>query len=145
MLRATARVHLPCDGRRLGTILESLTDATEEVKELRLPPRRPLQRTLAGLVERLRIPPPVASVGQAPGRAAPATRWPRPRVRRTRRPLLDNGLGGLDPEGGYRIRLRGSSLPPAPWANVVASPDGGLLVSEREPASPGRAAASSTA
>ncbi|MGZ6035469.1 MAG: glucoamylase family protein, partial [Myxococcaceae bacterium] len=27
MLRATARVHLPCDGRRLGSILESLTDA----------------------------------------------------------------------------------------------------------------------
>ena len=45
--------------------------------------------------------------------------------------LLDNGLGGLDGEGGYRIRLRGSALPPAPWANVVASPEGGFLVSER--------------
>ncbi len=132
MLRATARVHLSCDGRRLGAILESLTDATEEVKEVRLPPRRPLQRTLAGLVERLRIPPPVASVGQAPGRAVPEDAVAAPEDAPAPAPLLlDNGLGGLDAEGGYRIRLRGSSLPPAPWANVVASPEGGFLVSER--------------
>ena len=132
MLRATARVHLPCDGRRLGAILESLTDATEELKEVRPPPRRPLQRTLAGLVERLRIPPPVASVGRVPGRAGPVDLAaagegaPAPMAL-----LLDNGLGGLDAGGGYQIRLRGSALPPAPWTNVVASPEGGFLISER--------------
>ena len=132
MLRATARVHLPCDGRRLGPILESLTDATEEVKEIRLPPRRPLQRTLAGLVERLRIPPPVASVGQMPGRAGPVDLATAGEDVPAHTPLLlDNGLGGLDAEGGYRIRLRGSALPPAPWGNLVASPEGGFLVSER--------------
>ena len=132
MLRATARVHLPCDGRRLGAILESLTDATEEVKEVRLPPRRPLQRTFAGLVERLRIPPPVASVGQMSGRAGPVDTVAASEDAQALPPLLlDNGLGGLDAEGGYRIQLRGSTLPPAPWANVVASPEGGFLVSER--------------
>ena len=115
MLRATARVHLSCDGRRLGAILESLTDATEEVKEVRLPPRRPLQRTLAGLVERLRIPPPVASVGQAPRRAVPEDAVAAPEDAPAPAPLLlDNGLGGLDAEGGYRIRLR--RLIPAPGA-----------------------------
>ncbi|HUM09849.1 MAG TPA: glucoamylase family protein [Myxococcaceae bacterium] len=132
MLRATARVHLPCDGRRLGPILESLTDATEEVKELRPAPRWPLQRTLTGLVERWRVPSPVGRVGPVPEQAAPVQGVSASEAERTPTPLrLDNGLGGLDSEGGYRIRLRGSTLPPAPWANVVANPEGGFLVSER--------------
>ena len=132
MLRATARVHLPCDGRRLGPILESLTDATEEVKELRPAPRWQLQRTITGLVERWRVPTPAASVGPEPEPAAPVQSVSASEAERTPTPLrLDNGLGGLDSEGGYRIRLRGSDLPPAPWANVVANPEGGFLVSER--------------
>ncbi len=132
MLRATARVHLPCDGRRLGSILESLTDATEAVKELRPLPRRPLQRTIAGLVERLRVPAPVASVGQAPERSIVVDRAAASAEAEAATPLLlDNGLGGLDPDGAYRIRLGGTALPPAPWANVVANPEGGFLVSER--------------
>jgi cyclic beta-1,2-glucan glucanotransferase len=132
MLRATARVHLPCDGRRLGAILDSLTDATEEVKELRLPARGPLQRTLAGLVERLRVPPPVASVGQVPERAPPVDTVAVSEPAGAGVPLLmDNGLGGLDPEASYRIRLGAGAIPPAPWTNVVANPHGGFVVSER--------------
>ncbi|HEY1417911.1 MAG TPA: carbohydrate-binding protein, partial [Myxococcaceae bacterium] len=132
MLRATARVHIPCDGRRLGAILESLTDAVEEVKEFRLPARGPLQRTFAGLVERLRVPPPVASVGQIPERPPPVDAVAEREPVRAGAPLLmDCGLGGLDPGGSYRIRLGEGAIPPAPWTNVVASPHGGFVVSER--------------
>nr|MBA3555824.1 hypothetical protein [Gemmatimonadales bacterium] len=44
---------------------------------------------------------------------------------------FENGLGGLTAEGEYEIRVRGDRLPPAPWANVVANPRGGFVVTER--------------
>ncbi|MEO8226837.1 MAG: glucoamylase family protein, partial [Gemmatimonadota bacterium] len=44
---------------------------------------------------------------------------------------LFNGLGGLTPELDYEIRLEGSTLPPAPWVNVIANAAGGFVVSER--------------
>jgi cyclic beta-1,2-glucan synthetase len=44
---------------------------------------------------------------------------------------LDNGFGGLTPDGDYEIRVRGHEVPPAPWVNVVANPRGGFVVSER--------------
>ncbi|MFL5578085.1 MAG: GH36-type glycosyl hydrolase domain-containing protein, partial [Gemmatimonadaceae bacterium] len=45
--------------------------------------------------------------------------------------LFFNGTGGLDPESGdYEVRLAGERLPPAPWANVVATPQGGFCVTE---------------
>jgi cyclic beta-1,2-glucan synthetase len=40
-------------------------------------------------------------------------------------------LGGLTPDGDYLIRVQSGVLPPAPWANVIANPHGGLLVTER--------------
>ncbi|MBA2627654.1 MAG: glycosyl transferase family 36, partial [Gemmatimonadales bacterium] len=43
---------------------------------------------------------------------------------------LFNGLGGLTPDLDYEIRLTGAALPPAPWANVVANPAAGFVVSE---------------
>ena len=146
MLRATARVHLSCDGRRLGAILESLTDATEEVKEVRLPPRRPLQRTLAGLVERLRIPPPVASVGQAPGRAVPEDAVAAPEDA----PAPDAPAPGQRARGSGRRRGDTASAcvaRPCPrrrgqtWWPVRKE---GSSSRSGEPASPGRPAASST-
>src|SRR5690606_29943414 len=45
--------------------------------------------------------------------------------------LFDNGIGGLNAEGDYEIRVGRGSLPPAPWANVVANPHGGFIVTER--------------
>ncbi|MDY0339728.1 MAG: glucoamylase family protein [Coriobacteriia bacterium] len=49
------------------------------------------------------------------------------------RPVLqfDNGTGGVDPETGeYVIVLAPGQTTPAPWANVIASPRFGTLVSE---------------
>ena len=45
--------------------------------------------------------------------------------------LLGNGIGGLTDDGSYEIRLLGAAVPPAPWANVVANPRAGFVVSER--------------
>jgi len=42
-----------------------------------------------------------------------------------------NGFGGLTAEGDYEIHLAGDRVPPAPWANVIANPHGGFVVTER--------------
>jgi hypothetical protein len=42
-----------------------------------------------------------------------------------------NGFGGLTPDGDYEIQVAGDRLPPAPWANVIANPHGGFVVTER--------------
>jgi cellobiose phosphorylase len=45
--------------------------------------------------------------------------------------LFDNGLGGFTADGReYVITLRAGERPPAPWSNVLASPDFGCLVTE---------------
>src|SRR5687767_10168089 len=54
----------------------------------------------------------------------------RPGAAATTALALDNGLGGLAPDGSYRIRVQGDRLPPAPWVNVVANARGGFIVSE---------------
>ena len=41
-----------------------------------------------------------------------------------------NGCGGFNDNHEYEIRLTGSSLPPAPWINVVGNPAAGFIVSE---------------
>lgn len=49
------------------------------------------------------------------------------------RPLLDrdNGYGGIDPATGeYVIVLANGDATPAPWINVISSPDFGTMVSE---------------
>ncbi len=44
---------------------------------------------------------------------------------------FDNGLGGFDPEtGDYVIVLKEGQTTPAPWINVMATPDFGCMVSE---------------
>ena len=54
-----------------------------------------------------------------PSATAPAAGSVRQRLRR--------------PDGGRRLRdpRRGDRLPPAPWANVIANPRGGFVVTER--------------
>jgi cyclic beta-1,2-glucan glucanotransferase len=44
---------------------------------------------------------------------------------------FDNSLGAVTPEGDYLVRVRGDTLPPAPWVNCIANARGGFLVSER--------------
>lgn len=48
------------------------------------------------------------------------------------KPLLFwNGFGGFDPEtGAYQMRIRPESLPPQPWANILANPDFGTMTTE---------------
>ncbi len=48
-----------------------------------------------------------------------------------RRRIFDNGLGGFSPDGReYVITLEPGQTTPAPWANVIASPHIGTVVSE---------------
>jgi cellobiose phosphorylase len=122
MLRAPARVHVPCDGRPLGRIVAAAMttheplDAELEVEEheTRAPMRS--QSLVARAVRRLggtlrpHAPPPLASTGA---------------------PARENLLGSLNEAGDYEIRLAGDLLPPAPWANVIANPKGGFVVTER--------------
>ena len=103
LLRTVARVHVVCDGVGLGA-LRDLPEGPEEY-----PPELEPKRALA---------PPAPRA--LPLRAAPD---PAPLT-------LFNGLGGLTPELDYEIRLRRAELPPAPWANVIANPAGGFIVSE---------------
>ena len=110
MLRATARVHIDCDGRPVARILEVM--------------RRGNGDAPASSVAVVPAAAPVAIA--ATDRAAVQSNPP------PREPLqFDNGLGGLAADGDYVITVRGDELPPAPWANVVATDRGGFLVSER--------------
>jgi cyclic beta-1,2-glucan synthetase len=109
MLRATAPVHIACDGRTLARIMEATAAAAASA---------------APRVDGAAFPAPVISTtsrATSTAEIAPPTT-----------PLaFDNGFGGLTPDGAYQIRLRGDTVPPAPWANVIANELGGFLVSER--------------
>ena len=134
MLRATARVCVPCDGRSLHRIVV----AAEESEAVQLEEQEPIVRRterstlpLASVVHRLRA--------SASSVIAPFT-VSRPRPARpvigqdtgSPSPLfLDNGFGGIASDGHYQIRVEGDRVPPAPWANVVANARGGFLVTER--------------
>ncbi|MDQ3605137.1 MAG: hypothetical protein M3418_02955, partial [Gemmatimonadota bacterium] len=141
MLRATARVHVPCDGRSLGRIIDaSLAPGELEPDVPGAPPapsRSSRQRgeVAAVMSRRSGVPfpsepaPDDALAASAPpptsgARDGDAAREPTPL-------LFGNGLGGLTPDGDYQIRIHGDELPPAPWANVIANPHGGFVVSER--------------
>jgi cyclic beta-1,2-glucan synthetase len=99
---AVARVQIRCDGRSLGSILEAASPAPEA--------RARTEAAIAPHAGSHRV-------------AAPSTDG--------KALLLDNGFGGLAGDGDYHIRVRGNFMPPAPWANVVANPHGGFLVTER--------------
>ncbi len=137
MLRATARVHIACDGRPLGQDPVDGTargDPRRRARHARARAPRPRAQRLPG-----------GPRGQADRREDP--RSPRPagvrpaglrqrsRVGRWRPPIPrtahDNGLGGLVEDGDYEIDVRGDHVPPAPWSNVIANPHGGFVVTER--------------
>ncbi|HKH90935.1 MAG TPA: glucoamylase family protein, partial [Gemmatimonadaceae bacterium] len=150
MLRATARVHVACDGRALGRTLEPATRSDDALDDADVPPSMPrlherstppvvraLQRFTARLLDPVMTGDEQGNGAQAAGaraRASSATPLVRPaRKEVTDGPplVLDNGLGGLTGDGDYEIRLSDGDLPPAPWSNVIANPRGGFVVTER--------------
>jgi cyclic beta-1,2-glucan synthetase len=134
MLKATARVHVACLGQPLGRVLatalpdESLDDELEDVSPLLRAPARSDSR-MARVVRRIGA--------NLPSLLAPLSSTPRLRisgpqdVRGNGKLALDNGYGGIAPEGDYLIRVGPDRVPPAPWANVIANPHGGFIVTER--------------
>ncbi len=110
MLSATARVHVPCDGRPLDRIVPPVVvRADHEVEESLVP----------HYIERRVRPRP------------PAPAPPPPPVAADQEIAAGNGHGALTRAGNYRIHVAGDQVPPAPWVNVIANPHGGFLVSER--------------
>ncbi|MGH7517708.1 MAG: GH36-type glycosyl hydrolase domain-containing protein [Gemmatimonadales bacterium] len=139
MLRATARVHIHCDGRSLGRIVEGATAAGEPAAERVIPipaPARPSGRTptLVRALERFRARVQALASDSTPAPLSLPIRRPRAPAAHDREDESKahaNGFGGLTPEGDYEIHLAGDRLPPAPWSNVIANPRGGFLVTER--------------
>jgi cyclic beta-1,2-glucan glucanotransferase len=143
MLRATARVHLYCDGRSPGRILEAATareappldtpaalSLPARVSQLAAPPAlRALLRVVGRTLPRPASEPAhgLPSSGRSPG----PTGAPRADAWDGAAASFENGFGGLNASGDYEIRVGGDHLPPAPWANVIANPRGGFVVSER--------------
>mgnify|MGYP000349337919 CR=1 FL=1 len=145
MLSATARVHITCDGRSLARVLayaESRVIELQAASPARVTTRaieRAIERVIPLGPDNLERSGPLATIVSVL-RPLVAPLLPRPRQSQARsapsaddeRPLrLANGFGGLDADSNYRIELDDGRLPPAPWANVIANPHGGFLVSER--------------
>ncbi|HEX6434304.1 MAG TPA: glucoamylase family protein [Gemmatimonadales bacterium] len=134
MLRATARVHVSCLGQPLGRVLatalpdESLDDELEEVSPLLRAPARSDSR-MARVVRRIgaTLPTLLSPLSSAPSLKLSRTQT----LQGNGRLALDNGYGGMAPEGDYLIRVGHDRVPPAPWANVIANPHGGFIVTER--------------
>ncbi len=109
MLRATARLHVSCDGRALGRILTSTIATTApSVAEL----RAPSPRLRAARPERRVTPRGVGVVEPLSASYA-------------------NGIGALTNNNDYELKVRSDTVPPAPWSNVIANPHGGFLITER--------------
>jgi cyclic beta-1,2-glucan glucanotransferase len=141
MIAATARVRITCDGRSLAKILAERHVLQPELEESEVPPAPPrrierstppfqlfaerLKSGAASLMGLVRVP------ASWPEEAANAPRALNPAPAASGPLRFDNGLGGLTPEGDYRIRVQGDRVPPAPWSNVIANPRGGFVVTER--------------
>ena len=114
MLRATARVHIPCEGRSLGRLLAAAEKPDGfDLRDAKVPLPAPVTSRLWERRVSRRTP----SVTRTPAAPAAVT--------------FDNGYGGVTAEGDYLIRVHGNRVPPAPWTNVIANPRGGFIVSER--------------
>ena len=79
-----------------------------------------------GQVSRI-LPPPLATRGQRVKPAAPSAQVEEPRTDL----ILWNGIGGFTPDGReYVITTRPGLVTPAPWANVLANPQFGTVLSD---------------
>lgn len=103
---AVARLVVACDGRGLERL------AADVAVERAEPPRAAVERFDIVASPRAATPAPASAEG------AETAAYP-------------NGIGDLTPRGDYRMRVTGSTLPPAPWANVIANAAGGFVVTER--------------
>jgi cellobiose phosphorylase len=142
MLKATARLDFRCDGRSLRHLVDfdTLVEANvvDEPEAAESAPRGIEQFT------------PVVANHRWRGRLHLAeTALPQPLDGPTTEPereemepaagsssgeadlFFDNGFGGLNAAGDYQMRVQGDHIPPAPWANVIANPAAGFVVSER--------------
>jgi cyclic beta-1,2-glucan synthetase len=137
MLRATARVIVECDGRTLAQVAEAWRGQMDQEEQAPPPMRSRASSQQADLSEEVHR---VRST--APRRSNPAPRLTLAATVRdgataiaaqpdTAALRFDNGFGGLTRNGDYDIRVEADQLPPAPWANVVANPRGGFIVTER--------------
>ncbi len=162
MLRATARVHINCDGRSLGRIVKAsvATAAPDAGGDDEMPaPRPPVRSTppSSSVVRRIQAgatqlvskqggsPEPAPPDGTTATGGRPAERDVKHDSARGATRITEggpahpgheqlrfyNGLGGHDADDGYTIFVNGDQLPPAPWTNVVANPNGGFIVTER--------------
>ncbi len=103
LLRATACVHVICDGVGLGEIVAANI-----------------------LKHGARVPAAPAPAATAVESAAPAAA-----AAPSRPPAFPNGYGALTDTGDFAIDVAGARVPPAPWANVIANPNAGFCVTER--------------
>ena len=101
LLRATARIHVLCDGVGLGEIV-----ATNILSHETIAPSSPIAVPHAG----------VGGVTFDNGDASPEPA---------------NGFGGLTDADNFAVDVAGERVPPAPWANVIANPSIGFCVTER--------------
>ncbi|HEU4830480.1 MAG TPA: glucoamylase family protein [Gemmatimonadales bacterium] len=140
MLRATARVHIACDGRALGRITADAAaygaaDEDTEVDEaLPVEPRSPERRRQSRVARTVRRIGGVLPSFLSPLASESAPHHPpgaKQISHRSLAPGLDNGFGRLTSDGAYEIEVAGDRVPPAPWINVVANQAGGFIVSER--------------
>ena len=127
MLRASAPVHVDCDGRALGHILEDAVRSESPVREKPVRARARRRRQGAALPAR---------TNESPNEGATGTESPRVEGEPGRPGDGDpsapaNGFGSLLPGGSYQVMVSADRVPPAPWANVVANPLGGFITSER--------------
>jgi cyclic beta-1,2-glucan synthetase len=139
MLQATASLSLRCDGRAL--VDSVIRPVPHDIDPVEPPSPEPGSRrrgtevvtdSVAAQGIRARQADTVGS--DAPASSLPGARGPGsdPGAEAASSDLLfDNGIGGLNAAGDYVIRLRGDRVPPAPWCNVIANPNGGFVVSER--------------
>ena len=146
MLSATARIHIGCDGRSLTRVLAAADarvadERAADERDVRsfAVATRTVDRSTPALVAAVERSGPLASLVSA---LRPLVAPLLPRTTRQRYPSstylgnvaplrFDNGTGGVDDAGNYRVDVDDQRLPPAPWANVIANPQGGFLVTER--------------
>src|SRR3954469_9702411 len=136
MLRATARVHISCDGRALGRILatampeESPPEDMDDIPSDPRPPARSDSR-VARAVRRIGVHLPTVPALLASLKTPSPFRPSRIRSGTAVRPAIANGFGALSADGDYEILVAGDRVPPAPWANVIANRHGGFIITER--------------
>ncbi len=140
MLSATARVEIACDGRTVGRVLAAADSAQlaqrdvgdhialRRVRGLPIPALPGERSALASLVSVLRplVLPLIPRSGRLRAHDSPTALSVDESTLR-----FGNGIGGVDGSNDYVMTIDATRLPPAPWANVIANPHGGFLVSER--------------